>query len=136
MKILTEKPKFPYFFQFSVFKNDGNKFNGQNHQIAGNAKGHLHQHGVNVGVPENEPSANGLTDINTQHGHGAGIADKPDDDSCIDNAFKFLSTHDIGQKARKKSTRAQCNYREVENDPQRKGKHVAHIGLIQPLPQT
>ena len=85
---------------------------------------------MDIGVPENKPPPDGLTNIDTQHGHGTGIADKPDDNSRINNAFQFLTPDNIGEKPGKKCTGSQTNHRQIKNDPQGKSKYIAHIGLV------
>ena len=54
----------------------------------------------------------------------------------IDNAFQFLFADNIGEKACKKGSGAQGYNAQVENDPQGKGKDIAHVRLVQAFYET
>ena len=136
MEVMPQQSQLLDFADLPVFKDKRDELDGQDHQITGNAEGHLHQHGVNVGMPKNKPTPHRLTDIDPQHGHGARVAYEPDDDGRINDALEFLTTHNIGQKPGKKGPRPQGDHRQIENDPQCKSKHVAHVGLVQPFPEA
>jgi hypothetical protein len=90
MHIRGEMMKESNFVGLSVFKNIGNKFYGQYRKITGQTKSHFRQHGMDIGMPENEPAAQGLTDINGKDQQCRTIADETDDDGKIDDVFQFI----------------------------------------------
>jgi hypothetical protein len=136
VEAMTEYVKFPDFVQLSILKDYGNKLDTQNHKVDCDTEGHLYQHGMNIGMPENEPPANGLTNVNPKHAQCAGIANKAYDHSGIDNIFQFTFSNNIGQEACEKSARPKGNNREIKDNPEGEGEYIAHVGLIQPFPQT
>ena len=114
---MTEYVKFPDFVQLSILKDYWNKLDTQNHKVACDTEGHLHQHGMNIGMPENEPSANGLANINTKHAQCAGIANKAYDYSGIDNIFQFTFSNNIGQETCEESACPKGDNREIKDNP-------------------
>ena len=76
VQIVAEEMNVSYLIQFPVLQYQGQIFNGQDAQVTRDAEGHLGQHGVDIGMPKDEPSPEGLTDINAQHGNGARVTDE------------------------------------------------------------
>ena len=87
MEIMTEDMKFLDLVQLLVFKDNGQKFDGQDAEIAGDTKCHLNQHGMNIGMPEEEPPSHGLPDIKDQHPNGGRVTDESDYHGHIDDIF-------------------------------------------------
>ncbi len=95
MHVVTQVMKKRYLVEFAVFQHHGNIFNGQHDEIGGQTEGHFGQHGMNIGMPEDKPSPQGLADIKTQDHQGRTVADEPDEHGIIDNIFEFVFTDQI-----------------------------------------
>jgi len=134
VETMAEYVKPPDFVQLSIPKDKGDELDAQYHKVTYDTEGHLHQHGMDIGMPEDEPSSNGLANINTKHGHGTRIANKAYNHSGIDNILQFTFSNNIGQEACEESARTESDNGQIKYNPQGKGKHIAHVGLIQPFP--
>jgi hypothetical protein len=85
MHIMAENAKIAYFVQFPVLQDEGDVLNGQDTEIGRDTEGDLRQHGMDIGMPEDEPTPYGLTNIDGEHGYGARVADESYDYRCIDD---------------------------------------------------
>jgi hypothetical protein len=88
---------------------------------------------MDIGMPENKPAPQWLSDIYPQHGNGSRITDEAYNNSCVDNGRKFLLANDIGQESCEKRACTKGDHGEIKYDPQAKGKIVIHICLVQPF---
>ena len=79
------------FINLPVFQYEGYVFNGQDAEVAGEAERNFRKHGMNIRVPENMPSPQGLTNINRQNQQGRAVADKTDQHGKIDDVFQCYS---------------------------------------------
>ena len=68
---------------------------------------------------------------NAQEHKGARIAYETYDHGHVDYVPKLLLTDNIGEEPRKKGPCAQGNDGQIKDDPEGKGKDIAHVGLVQ-----
>ena len=134
VEAMTEYVKLPDFVQLSILKDKWDELDAQHHKVTCDTEGHLHKHGMDIGMPEDEPPSNGLANINTKHGQGTRIANKAYDHSGIDNILQFTFSNNIGQEACEESARTESDNGQIKYNPQGKGEYIAHVGLIQPFP--
>jgi hypothetical protein len=107
-----------HLVQLAVFQDKRDILDGQHGEVDRKAEGHLGEHGVNVGVPENEPAAQRLADVDGQDQEGRTVADKADQDRVVDDVFKQVLAHHVTQKAGEKGAAAQGDDRQVGPDPE------------------
>ena len=88
---------------------------------------------MDVGVPEDEPVAQRLSDVDGQNQQGRAVADEPDKHGVVDNVFEFILADDIFQQSRKEGAAAQGDDGQVGPDPQGEPVVIIHIGLVQAL---
>eukprot|EP01022_Parablepharisma_sp_SALTPOND_P005728 TRINITY_DN12345_c0_g2_i1.p2 TRINITY_DN12345_c0_g2~~TRINITY_DN12345_c0_g2_i1.p2 ORF type:complete len:654 (-),score=172.14 TRINITY_DN12345_c0_g2_i1:394-2355(-) len=119
-----------------VVQHGGQQLDAQHDGVGGDAEHHLGEHGVHVGVPEAEPPADGLADVDAQHQNGAHVADEADEHRRVDDGFQLGLAHDVVQKAGEKSAGSQGDNRQVHHDPHAKGEVVVHVGLVEPQHQA
>jgi hypothetical protein len=136
VETMPKQAKFPDLRQLPVLEDIGDELDAQHHEIGCDAEGHLNQHGMDIGMPEDKPPPERLADIYAQHDNCSRIADESDDHGGIEDILQFLFSHYIDKKTGKKCPGTEGNYRQVEYDPEGKGKDITHVGLIQPFIQT
>src|SRR6056297_1451980 len=86
---------------------------------------------MHIGMPENKPAAQRLSNINGQDQQRGTVADKTNDHGKIDNIFQFINLENVFQKSCEKSTATNRNDCQVSPDPQGKSVVIVHVGLIQ-----
>ncbi|VTR63956.1 hypothetical protein DESC_120048 [Desulfosarcina cetonica] len=129
--VMAQVVKERYSVNLAIFQDQRDVLDGQHREIAGEAEGHLGEHGVDVGVPEDEPSAQGLADVDGQDQQGRAIADEADEHGVVDDVFEFILADDVLEQTTEKSTATHSNDGQVGPDPQGESVVVIHVGLIQ-----
>ena len=129
--VVAQIVKERHLVHLTVLQNQGNELNGEHTEVEGKTKGHLGEHGVHIGMPENEPATQGLANVDGQDEQGGTIADKPDHHGQVDDVFQLIDAQDIFEQPGKKSAAANGDNSQVRPDPQGKSVIVVHIGLVQ-----
>jgi hypothetical protein len=63
VQVVAKEMKLWCFVKLPVFKDQWQKFYGENDGVTGDAEDHFSEHRVHIGVPEGKPAPDGLTDL-------------------------------------------------------------------------
>ena len=88
--VMAEMMKKRHPVQLTVFQDKRQVFDAQDEKVAGQAKGHFREHGMHVGMPENEPAPHGLPHIDAEDQQGRTVADKTDQHRVVNDIFQFV----------------------------------------------
>jgi hypothetical protein len=133
--VVAQVVKEGHLVQLAVFQDQGDILDGQYGKVARQAEGHLGEHGMDVGVPEDEPSAQGLADVDGQDQKRRTVADEADEHGVVDDVLQFILADNVFEQPAEKGAAAQGDDGQVRPDPEGESVIVVHVGLVQPLNQ-
>ncbi len=122
-----------HLVDLAVFQNQRNVLDGQHDEIARETEGHFGQHRMHVGMPENKPAAQRLTDVDAQNQQRRAVADEADQHGVVDDVLQLVLADHIFEQSGEEGATAQGDHRQVGPDPEREPIIVVHVGLVQPL---
>jgi hypothetical protein len=73
--------------QLAVFHQHRNVFEDQHQQVTRDAEGHFGEHRMRIRIPESEPGAQRLADVDHEYRHGAAVARQTDDHGAVEHRF-------------------------------------------------
>src|ERR1700727_2494259 len=87
-------------------------------------------------MPEGEPRAQRLADVDPQNADCAAVANKADDDGSVQNGFEFGALQDVNEKSSEECACAEGDDAEIKKNPEAEGEAIVHVGLVQPVIQA
>src|ERR1041385_9193014 len=82
-------------------------------------------------MPEGEPCAQRLADVDHQDCYCTAVTDKTDYYRRIQDWLQLGSLQDVNQKSGEECSRTQRDDAEIQKNPQAEREAVVHLGLVQ-----